>query len=496
MPRPDRRRSVESRGGRMLRARVSGSRQIARPPGADPERRVRSGQDPTATRRVDRGSPILATNGRLSSISAAARPSLPSRSASRPRTRNVLAVPQMWPIDRAIARLLFQMRPRTVVVTEQDERPANLTERTPGEERIVEAPGNRQRFVMQRRCALQISGRAGNKCQGGSGRAPLRRDPPRHGRGRAPRRQGSRLPSPCPDPCSRSTSELSAITSRWVPCAPSGPAGSGLEGSVGSPRAWSAAIVCSSQRCPSAIRSRKYHSNWSANSRRRPVRALMEMGSVRFQVSADRKLSSSAASRSSKSGPSGPKIPGSAALRQIGAPFQVATANGGLLAGRSEAAPGRTPGSSPASRSAARRPSQLFGANEALVHQRRHARPRHVLGPSAPAQSVAVADGLGSLEREAAHEHAEPPKQPLLGLLQQVVAPGDRAAQRLLARGQVARAAGQQRQAVAPGAPASPPARAAGSAPPPARSPAAARPGGRRSRPRPARSRWSPRSPA
>ena len=44
----------------------------------------------------------------------------------------------------------------------------------------------------------------------------------------------------------------------------------------------------------------------------------------------------------------------------------------------------------------------------------------------------------------------------LLGRVEQVVAPGDRAAQRLLAGRQVARAAGQQRQPAAPAAPAAP----------------------------------------
>ena len=55
-----------------------------------------------------------------------------------------------------------------------------------------------------------------------------------------------------------------------------------------------------------------------------------------------------------------------------------------------------------------------------------------------------VADGLGRLERAAAGEDREAPEQRLLGRRQQVVAPVDRAAQRLLALRQVARAAGQQ----------------------------------------------------
>src|SRR6185369_16193238 len=55
---------------------------------------------------------------------------------------------------------------------------------------------------------------------------------------------------------------------------------------------------------------------------------------------------------------------------------------------------------------------------------------------------------LRRLEGESAGEHAELAKQALLDRLHQVIAPGDRRAQRLLPFGQVPRAAGQQRQAV------------------------------------------------
>ena len=55
-----------------------------------------------------------------------------------------------------------------------------------------------------------------------------------------------------------------------------------------------------------------------------------------------------------------------------------------------------------------------------------------------------VADGFRALERAAAGEDREAAKERLLGRRQQVVAPLDRPAQRLLAFRQVARAAGQQ----------------------------------------------------
>ena len=65
------------------------------------------------------------------------------------------------------------------------------------------------------------------------------------------------------------------------------------------------------------------------------------------------------------------------------------------------------------------------------------------------------------LPSAAAGEDGQPPEERLLRSVEQVVAPGDGVAQRLLAGRQVARAAGQQRQPRAPAAPAAPAAGAA-----------------------------------
>ena len=54
-----------------------------------------------------------------------------------------------------------------------------------------------------------------------------------------------------------------------------------------------------------------------------------------------------------------------------------------------------------------------------------------------------VGHGLGGLERAAADEDRQAAEQPLFGLAEQVVAPGNRRAQRLLTRRQIPRAAGQ-----------------------------------------------------
>ena len=62
------------------------------------------------------------------------------------------------------------------------------------------------------------------------------------------------------------------------------------------------------------------------------------------------------------------------------------------------------------------------------------------------ARAVRVADGRGRLEPEAADEDGQAPEQRLLPLEQQVVAPGDRVAQRPLALVGVLGAAGQQGQ--------------------------------------------------
>ena len=55
-------------------------------------------------------------------------------------------------------------------------------------------------------------------------------------------------------------------------------------------------------------------------------------------------------------------------------------------------------------------------------------------------------DGLGVIERERSAEHGQASKGHLLGLVEQVVAPGDRRPQRPLALGQVMGAARQHRQ--------------------------------------------------
>ena len=81
----------------------------------------------------------------------------------------------------------------------------------------------------------------------------------------------------------------------------------------------------------------------------------------------------------------------------------------------------------------------LLGLDEALVEQGHH-----------PVDDVAAdlrrrpADRLRRLEVEAAGEHRQAVEQPLGVLVEDVVAPGDRGAQGLLARRQVARAGGQQ----------------------------------------------------
>ena len=102
-------------------------------------------------------------------------------------------------------------------------------------------------------------------------------------------------------------------------------------------------------------------------------------------------------------------------------------------------------------------------------------------------------DGLGRLDRRAAGEHGEAREARLLGVAEQVVAPVDRRAQRLLARGRVAGAGAQRAERACPGARRSRRRRAVRSARRPARSRAAARRGaGRSPRRRPALA--SPRS--
>jgi hypothetical protein len=61
-------------------------------------------------------------------------------------------------------------------------------------------------------------------------------------------------------------------------------------------------------------------------------------------------------------------------------------------------------------------------------------------------QVSAAADGLGRFQRPATGEDGQAPEQRLLTRAEQVVAPGERLAQRLLALRQVGRPAGQQRE--------------------------------------------------
>jgi hypothetical protein len=56
---------------------------------------------------------------------------------------------------------------------------------------------------------------------------------------------------------------------------------------------------------------------------------------------------------------------------------------------------------------------------------------------------------LGGLQREPAGEHGQTAEEALLGVAQQVVAPGDGVAQGLVTGRRIARAAGQQAQAMA-----------------------------------------------
>ena len=150
-------------------------------------------------------------------------------------------------------------------------------------------------------------------------------------------------------------------------------------------------------------------------------------------------------------------------------------------------APARTRGSSPASRSAARRPPRPRAAGSGRPATRALEDVRARASPAASQRR------LGRLQREAADEDGQAAEEGLLGGGEQVVAPGDRVAHRPQAGRQVARAAGQQRQA-GRGGPAAPAAAEVDSGPRPARSPAAGRPAGGRSRRRRRRSARSARS--
>ena len=77
--------------------------------------------------------------------------------------------------------------------------------------------------------------------------------------------------------------------------------------------------------------------------------------------------------------------------------------------------------------------TRLWSASADQAVERRR-RPSSAAGPQ---------HGLGRLEVAAADEHRQAVEEPALAVVEQVVAPGDRAAQRLLARRQVARPGGQ-----------------------------------------------------
>ena len=124
-----------------------------------------------------------------------------------------------------------------------------------------------------------------------------------------------------------------------------------------------------------------------------------------------------------------------------------------------------------------------LGQHQRLVHQR-------VSRSSTPSPSIAVAgaDRLGRLERPAPGEDRQPPEQRALRLAEQVVAPVDQRAQRLLARQGRPAAAGQQPEAVVqPGGDLLDRQRAA-RAPPPARCASGMPSSRRQTRPPPARS--------
>ena len=137
-------------------------------------------------------------------------------------------------------------------------------------------------------------------------------------------------------------------------------------------------------------------------------------------------------------------------VRALGRPVAVVAGMGDArqpwpARGRPRAAPGRTPGPSRASRSAACRPRARL-AQQALVRERDEAVHRVDVGqPLGVSSATTRLDGLDVGTREAGHDGEEP----LLGRRQELVAPVDRGAQRLLSLRQVARAAAQGAQAAA-----------------------------------------------
>jgi len=76
-------------------------------------------------------------------------------------------------------------------------------------------------------------------------------------------------------------------------------------------------------------------------------------------------------------------------------------------------------------------------AQQAFLDQRRHLRPGR------------LADLLDGVERATDGEDGQPAEQPLLGRVEQRMAPGDRLPQRLLAGRQVTRAVGEQAEQAA-----------------------------------------------
>ena len=133
----------------------------------------------------------------------------------------------------------------------------------------------------------------------------------------------------------------------------------------------------------------------------------------------------------------------------------MAPADRWLLAGKRATAPGILPDRLQ-HREARLAVRAVLLPQQALVDQRRDA-----VEDVQAEVAIRVADRLGRLERAASDEDREATEEALLLIVEQVVAPGDRVAERPLTLGQVAGAAGQQRQAGAPGGPASPGAGAA-----------------------------------
>ena len=149
---------------------------------------------------------------------------------------------------------------------------------------------------------------------------------------------------------------------------------------------------------------------------------------------ARRRLPWSRSSRSSHAAPAGrlaparPAPPGRGS-RRGGAPGRSTSA-------LAPAAPGRTPGSSPASRSAARRRALLL-PDQALLHQR--GKPHHEVGIRLACGLHRAADRLGGLDRASPGEHGEAPEQGPLGPVEQVVAPVDACARSVRCRAAASR---------------------------------------------------------